>query len=34
MGSGFDLMRTLTELQITAARYAYPLTGLPGNAPI
>ncbi|MFN3594305.1 MAG: GGDEF domain-containing protein [Thiobacillaceae bacterium] len=34
MGSGFDLMRALTELQIVAARYANPLTGLPGNVPI
>lgn len=34
MGSGFDLMRALTEMQIAAARYANPLTGLPGNVPI
>lgn len=34
MGSGFDLMRALSELQIVAARYANPLTGLPGNVPI
>lgn len=34
MGTGFDLMRKMTELQISAARYANPLTGLPGNVPI
>jgi len=34
LGSGFDLMREITELQIVAARYANPLTGLPGNVPI
>ncbi|MBE9608921.1 GGDEF domain-containing protein [Chitinilyticum piscinae] len=34
MGTGRDLMRAITELQITAARYANPLTGLPGNRPI
>ncbi len=34
MGSGFDLMRELTEMQILAARYANPLTSLPGNVPI
>jgi GGDEF domain-containing protein/predicted transcriptional regulator len=34
MGTGYDLMRTITELQINAARYANPLTGLPGNVPI
>jgi diguanylate cyclase (GGDEF)-like protein len=34
MGTGFDLMRKITELQISAARYANPLTGLPGNVPI
>ncbi len=34
LGSGFDLMREVTELQIIAARYANPLTGLPGNVPI
>jgi predicted signal transduction protein with EAL and GGDEF domain len=32
--SGFDLMREVTEMQIVAARYANPLTGLPGNVPI
>ena len=34
MGTGFDLMRRMTEMQISAARYANPLTGLPGNVPI
>jgi GGDEF domain-containing protein len=34
MGSGHDLMREITQMQITAARYANPLTGLPGNVPI
>lgn len=34
LGSGFDLMREINELQIVAARYANPLTGLPGNVPI
>jgi diguanylate cyclase (GGDEF)-like protein len=34
MGTGYDLMRELTELQIKAARYANPLTLLPGNVPI
>jgi diguanylate cyclase (GGDEF)-like protein len=34
VGSGFDLMREVTEMQIVAARYANPLTGLPGNVPI
>lgn len=34
MGSGFDLIREVTEMQIVAARYANPLTGLPGNVPI
>lgn len=34
LGSGFDLMREVNELQIVAARYANPLTGLPGNVPI
>ena len=34
LGSGFDLMREVTEMQIIAARYANPLTGLPGNVPI
>lgn len=34
MGSGHDLMREITHMQIKAARYANPLTGLPGNVPI
>ncbi|WP_245944708.1 GGDEF domain-containing protein [Crenobacter cavernae] len=34
MGTGYELMRKITELQISAARYANPLTGLPGNVPI
>jgi GGDEF domain-containing protein len=34
MGSGHDLMREITQMQVHAARYANPLTGLPGNVPI
>lgn len=34
IGTGQDLMHHITELQITAARYANPLTLLPGNVPI
>lgn len=34
MGSGQALVRELTKLQITAARYSNPLTQLPGNVPI
>jgi diguanylate cyclase (GGDEF)-like protein len=34
MGTGHDLMRELTQMQINAARYANPLTQLPGNVPI
>ncbi|TCP13812.1 diguanylate cyclase/phosphodiesterase [Crenobacter luteus] len=34
MGTGYELMRKLNELQVSAARYANPLTGLPGNVPI
>ena len=34
MGSGFDLMREVTEMQLVAARYANPLSGLPGNVPL
>lgn len=34
MGTGYDLMRKFTEMQLSAARYANPLTGLPGNVPI
>ncbi|MBV8657532.1 MAG: EAL domain-containing protein [Burkholderiales bacterium] len=34
VGTGHDLMRSITEIQINAARYANPLTLLPGNVPI
>ena len=34
IASGQDLLRELTQMQITAARYANPLTLLPGNVPI
>jgi len=34
MGSGHDLLRLITQMQINAARYANPLTLLPGNVPI
>lgn len=34
MGSGHDLMREITQMQLVAARYANPLTQLPGNVPI
>ncbi len=34
IGTGHDLMREITEMQILAARYANPLTQLPGNVPI
>ena len=34
MGTGHDLMREITQMQIKAARYANPLTQLPGNVPI
>jgi diguanylate cyclase (GGDEF)-like protein len=34
VGSAQDLIREMTELQIAAARYANPLTLLPGNVPI
>lgn len=34
IGTGHDLIREITDLQIQAARYANPLTGLPGNTPI
>ncbi len=34
MGRGHDLMREITQMQINAARYANPLTQLPGNVPI
>ncbi|WP_229459273.1 GGDEF domain-containing protein [Massilia cavernae] len=34
MGTGHDLIGEITEMQIDAARYANPLTLLPGNVPI
>jgi len=34
MGTGHDLLREITQMQIEAARYANPLTQLPGNVPI
>lgn len=34
LGTGHDLMREITQMQINAARYANPLTQLPGNVPI
>ncbi|SCK28981.1 GGDEF domain-containing protein [Vogesella sp. LIG4] len=34
MGTGQDLVRAISEMQLLAARYANPLTGLPGNVPI
>ena len=34
MGSVLDLLRKITDLQIRNARYANPLTLLPGNVPI
>ncbi|WP_174874335.1 GGDEF domain-containing protein [Vogesella oryzae] len=34
MGTGHELMRMISEMQLAAARYANPLTGLPGNVPI
>jgi diguanylate cyclase (GGDEF)-like protein len=34
LGTGQDLMREITRLQVSAARYANPLTLLPGNVPI
>lgn len=34
MGSGHDLLREITQMQIAAARYSNPLTLLPGNVPI
>ncbi|MEW6133745.1 MAG: GGDEF domain-containing protein [Pseudomonadota bacterium] len=34
LGSGFDLMREITDMQVVAARYSNPLTLLPGNVPI
>ncbi|WP_459614580.1 EAL domain-containing protein [Bordetella sp. 2513F-2] len=34
LGTGESLVRAVTELRIEAARYANPLTALPGNVPI
>ncbi len=34
LGTGHDLIREITRMQIDAARYANPLTLLPGNVPI
>ena len=34
IGSAHDLMGMITEMQMQAARYANPLTQLPGNVPI
>lgn len=34
LGTGQDLVREITQLQMEAARYANPLTLLPGNVPI
>lgn len=34
LGSGHGLLREITEMQMSAARYANPLTLLPGNVPI
>jgi len=34
IGSSQDLIREITELQLQSARYANPLTLLPGNVPI
>ncbi|MBS1191948.1 MAG: hypothetical protein H6R10_3740 [Rhodocyclaceae bacterium] len=34
VGGSHDLMALITEMQISAARYANPLTQLPGNVPI
>lgn len=34
IGTGREFIRTMTELQLNAARHANPLTGLPGNVPI
>jgi EAL domain-containing protein (putative c-di-GMP-specific phosphodiesterase class I)/GGDEF domain-containing protein len=34
LGTGQDLMREMTRLQVRTARYANPLTLLPGNVPI
>ena len=34
MGNGHDLLRLISKMQIDAARYANPLTLLPGNIPV
>ncbi|WP_438970578.1 GGDEF domain-containing protein [Methylophaga sp.] len=34
VGSLMDLLRQITDLQITTARHANPLSGLPGNVPL
>jgi diguanylate cyclase (GGDEF)-like protein len=34
LGSGYDLMELIMQLQVAAARYSNPLTLLPGNVPI
>jgi len=34
VGSLMDLLKQITDLQITMARHANPLSGLPGNVPI
>lgn len=34
IGSVIDLLRVITEMQVRSARYANPLTLLPGNVPI
>lgn len=34
VGSLMDLLRQITDLQITRARHANPLSGLPGNVPL
>lgn len=34
VGSLMDLLRQITDLQLTSARHANPLSGLPGNVPI
>lgn len=34
MGTGHDVMREITRMQINAARYANPLTLLPGSVPV
>lgn len=34
LGSGYDLMQLIMQSQLAAARYANPLTSLPGSVPI